>query len=123
MKTIENVTLYKCDFCKKELKRKHAMENHEKKCSNNPINSKACYSCVFLEEAKTNVSWVRHYDHGEGTSYFEKEVKCFKCTKLDKLMYSANIEKGSALIRYPETFENQEAMPKECEDFDDGFNF
>ncbi len=25
MITIENVTIYKCDFCKKELKRKHSM--------------------------------------------------------------------------------------------------
>lgn len=25
MKEINNVTIYKCDFCKKELKRKHAM--------------------------------------------------------------------------------------------------
>lgn len=119
MKTIENITLYKCDFCKKELKRKHAMINHEFKCNCNPINFRACTNgCAFLEREKIDIDIETHFDHINGEhSYKTIEVNAFKCTKFDKIMYPYSIEKSSALEKYPETFEYQEPMPKVCDSF------
>jgi hypothetical protein len=121
MKTIENVTIYKCDFCKKELKRKHAMENHEIKCNCNPLNSRACTNgCTFLEREIIDVDFEIRYDYENGeTQYSTKQVNAFKCTKFDKLMYPFSIEKSNALEKHPETFEYQEPMPKECDSFKD----
>ena len=119
MKTIENVTIYKCDFCKKELKRKHAMVNHENKCNCNPINFRACTSgCIYLEREEIDVDYEVGYDYENGeTQYESKKVNAFKCTKFDKIMYPYLIEKSSALEKHPETFEYQEPMPKECDSF------
>jgi len=118
MKTIENVTIYKCDFCKKELKRKHAMVKHENQCNCNPLNFRACTNgCAFLEMEKVTLYFETgcHPDYGEEFREVEKEV--FKCTKFDKLMYPYSIEKKDLPNNYPSTFEDQEAMPKECECF------
>ena len=103
MKTIENVTLYKCDFCKKELKRKHAMVNHEKKCNCNPINFRACTSgCIYLEREEIDIDYEVGYDYENGeTQYESKKVNAFKCTKFDKIMYPYSIEKSSALEKHP----------------------
>lgn len=119
MRTIENVTIYKCDFCKKELKRKHAMVSHEKKCNCNPLNSRACTNgCVFLEREIIDIDFLTHYDYENGGSNYQtKPINAFKCTKFDKIMYPFSIEKSSALEKYPETFEYQEPMPKECNSF------
>jgi hypothetical protein len=128
MKTIENVTIYKCDFCKKELKRKHAMIKHEELCLNNPNNHKACINgCTHLTQAQIEV-WFDNPnynpDYSNSSEGYYKKVTVFKCSKLDKLMYPFSIEKSSALKNYPETFQDQEPMPKECEDFNqDLFNF
>ena len=74
------------------------MVKHESTCKNNPENYKRCLiNCIYLEKLE----------------------KCFKCTKLEKLMYPYSIEKSKALETYPETFEGQEPMPKECEHFND----
>jgi len=126
MKIKENVTLYQCDFCKKELKRKHAMIEHEKFCNNNPENHKICLSgCSHLTNENIFVTYEKGYDFiNSETLYEDRKVNCFKCNKLDKLMYPYSIEKSIALEKYPETFEYQEPMPKECEHFnDDVFNF
>ncbi|SRR5215204_754301 len=116
MKTIENVTIYKCDFCQKELKRKHAMASHENLCNQNPKNSKQCHFCQHLEETEIEVYIdSRHYnDDGVMT-----KVKSFKCNKLDKLMYPYSIEKRDLPNKYPDTFEDQEPMPNKCESFEE----
>ncbi len=119
MLIIENITLYKCDFCKKELKRKHAMINHELKCNCNPINFRACTNgCKFLDREVIDVDYESYYDYENGEQHYEtKQVNAFKCTKFDKIMYPFSIEKSSALEKHPETFEDQEPMPKECDGF------
>lgn len=123
MKTIENVTIYKCDFCKKELKRKHAMLKHEELCSNNPNNHKACMNgCSHLIQEEIEVWFDNPYYHPDYSNSSEgdyKKVTVFKCTKLDKLMYPFSIERRNIVNEYPSTFENQEPMPKECTVFDD----
>lgn len=49
MKTIIGVTIFKCDFCKKNMQREYAMKRHEEHCSMNPKNIAKCSGCVFLE--------------------------------------------------------------------------
>lgn len=125
MKTIENVTIYKCDFCSKELKRKHAMIRHENQCNCNPLNFKKCtQGCNFLESEIVDVEYETYYDHENGEQLYRTEQKmAFKCTKFDKLMYPYSIEKKDLPNRYPNTYYGQEAMPKECNSFNDEPNF
>ena len=115
MKIIENVTIYKCDHCGKELKRKHSMIKHEDLCFSNPKNQKACYGCIYFEETKIDTTFLGCGEYGE--KYNEKTVKCFRCTKLDKLMFPYSIERKELHLKYDHTFEGQEAMPKECEGY------
>lgn len=119
MKTIENVTIYKCDFCKKELKRKHSMILHEKICNSNPENFKACMNgCVHLEMEKVILYFeVGHSE--DGVEYSEQNKDVFKCNKMDKLMYPWSIERKDLANKYPSTFDEQSPMPKVCEDFKD----
>jgi hypothetical protein len=119
MKTIENVTLYKCDFCKKELKRKHSMVLHETICLNNPINHKACMSgCKHLDVIEKNVWFETGYDPDYGSEGEERKVTVFQCNKIGKLMYPFSIERKDLPNRYPSTFEDQEPMPKKCDSFE-----
>jgi len=114
MRVIENVAIYKCVYCGKELKRKSAMTRHEERCNNNPKNHKHCLSgCVYLQ--KTNVDvYFDSYILGEEGKRFN--VECFQCTKLDKLMFPYSIEKRGLHKRFS-TFEGQEPMPTQCESF------
>ena len=114
MIVIENVTLYKCEFCKKELKLKHAMEKHEKTCERSPDIEKACYECQHLESVEKMV-WFEGYYGDDGT---EKKVNVFHCKKIDKLMFPYSIEKRDLHNRFPETYEDQEPMPNKCNDFE-----
>lgn len=107
------VKLYECDFCSKELKRKHAMVSHEIKCDKNPDNAKACHFCKHLTNATVPIWFDGNY--GAGGNFQEKNV--FKCRLLDKLMYPWQIEKKDLQNKYPETYEDQEPMPKQCDSF------
>jgi hypothetical protein len=111
----ENVTLYYCDFCKKELKLKHAMAKHEFLCFNNPINHKKCqFGCIHLEKITMDVQWEQYSDYHSDV----KEVEVFKCNKLDKLMFPWKIERKKLHEKY-ETYQDQEPMPKECDSFEE----
>ena len=95
-----NITLYYCEFCKKELKRKHAMVNHESKCRNNPTNYQPCFNCKYFQE------------HVDSRNYYS-------CNKLNKQMYTINAVHKKLLEKYPESFEEQEQMPLlECPSFE-----
>lgn len=107
----ENVTVYQCDHCKRKMFVKSAMERHEKWCGNNPNNFKACSGCKFIEE--TTIEW--DYDAFDG--YGTAKSKAFRCTKLDKMLYPLKVEKKGLPEKYPETFDGQDPMPKECEHF------
>lgn len=111
----ENVTLYNCDFCKKELKRKHAMEKHEDLCSNNPKNSKACFGgCIHLETVEMEVSFINgNPEYSDNL----KKVEVFRCKKLDKLMFPYSIERRKLDRKY-DTYDGQEPMPNKCESYE-----
>jgi len=116
------VTLFKCDFCSKELKRKHAMISHEKNCGRNPNNHKACFNgCKHLVQVEEmiwfdNPGYHPDYNDDEGE---RRKVKVFKCELLEKLMYPFNIEKRGLPEKYPSTYEDQEPMPKNCDKFEE----
>src|SRR6185503_10160146 len=85
MKTIENVTIYKCDFCKKELKRKHAMVNHESKCFHNPANFSPCFGCEHLVKKETSI-YVDTY-----CGQIEKELLLFHCNKKEIFVHPRTV--------------------------------
>ena len=107
----ENITVYKCEFCKKKLFVKHAMEAHEKYCSSNPANWSACCGCKHMEERSIDIH------------YYESvhQVKQFYCKKLEQLLYPMKVVKKKLLEKYPETFENQKPMPATCEFFSNDY--
>lgn len=121
MKTIENVTIYKCDFCDKKLYRKHAMVNHESKCYNNPENHRACLNgCKYLETRKIE------YETGVMDMWGEPLTRVgntFFCNKFSKYMLHPKVENEELLMYVYDDEEGveQSSMLKECEEFDNGF--
>lgn len=108
----ENITVYQCQFCKKKLFVKRAMEHHEKYCSSNPENFKACEGCIHLEEIQIE------YEIGDDYYLCEpiiRKVTGFHCKKLDKKMYPTKAERKGLPEKYPWTFQDQIPMPKECD--------
>ena len=113
MEVKQNITVYVCDFCKKKSFRKHSMVKHEEFCSSNPKNFKACSGCTYLKEIEI-LYYVPRYDNDGDIYDEERKTKGFECTKLDKTLYPLKVEKLKLNEKYPETFEEQEPMPKEC---------
>lgn len=125
MKTIENVTIYKCDFCKKELKRKHAMANHEIKCNCNPVNSRPCLDgCIHLTKKEIEYdSGIDDYYSGEPTN---KKGTAFFCSLKSEFILHPKLEhtqNGKYLknVFYKDEEVEQDWMPKECSSFEYGF--
>lgn len=110
----ENVTVYRCEFCKKKkMFVKQAMERHEAKCSYNPANFVACAGCVHLEDIQIPYTVFGHNGYCETEE--ERKASGFKCKKLDKILYPPKAEHKGLVKKYPETFEGQERMPTNCE--------
>jgi hypothetical protein len=90
MKTnLENV--YQCDHCKKKMRSKGAMSQHEMYCKENPNNKHICFEwCKHLtKEVKENYSEPDYYGPGE----LIERVTHFTCQKTGKKMYSYLLEK------------------------------
>lgn len=128
MKTIENVTIYKCDFCKKELKRKHAMANHELKCNCNPVNFRPCLNnCKYLER-KPVILGIGREDYGSGEE-ITKEYSGFYCSLKNEYLIHPKAEHKNPYIKSEVTFNDKDeeitqiSMPKECAEFNNGYNF
>lgn len=115
-------SVYTCDFCKKKLLVKHAMQRHEDLCNNNPKNFAACSGCIYIKEVPKEYSAPNNYDHDSDGVI---NTKGFRCTKLDKGLYPFLCVRKNMLKKYPEQFEGEEQMPAECEhrkDFDMDFD-
>lgn len=114
MKTLENKTVYRCDFCSKKLFVKSAMVKHETYCSHNPVNHKACTLCKHI--SKTT------YEYSPGDDYSGEPVimtaAAFRCSALNKLVYPTKVERLGLVKQYPDQFEDQIPMPKECDKFE-----
>lgn len=112
----ENVTIYKCEFCKKELKVKHAMVKHEDDCISNPKNFRICHDCTFCEEKQ--VDYTVFGFNGYSEVEVDKKANGFYCTKLAKAIYPYKCERKKLPEKYPETFVDQIPMKKDCEHFE-----
>lgn len=125
MKTIENITLYKCDFCKKELKRKHAMVNHEIRCNNNPVNNRPCLNCCIHSELKEIQYEAGYDDYNTGESVM-KTGTTFFCSLKKQLMLHPKLEYRENGKYLKNVYQNDEEveqdwMPKECSSYETGF--
>jgi hypothetical protein len=117
MKTIENVTIYKCDFCNKELKRKHSMAQHETTCLKNPINIRPCFGCPLLTKKETSV----YYDNYDG-SESELKVQLLYCEAKKHFLYTPKNEHKKNWFELGD--ESNEPMPTECDiEINDFINF
>lgn len=112
MKTLSNVTRYRCDHCGKEYKKGHFCEKHEVACSSNPENAIACSFCQFLVEQKKLIVEGSHSD---------RYANSFFCSKKSIGLYPPKVVHKGLLFNHPENFEDEELMPKSCELFDPGF--
>lgn len=116
----ENITVYKCEHCTKKLFVKKAMELHEQWCNLNPDNFRICYECNHLE--RVNIEYekdIQRLGANLGVIFDTETRKAsgFKCTKLNLLLYPLKVEKKGLPDLYPETFDEQYPMKKECEHF------
>ena len=84
---------YTCEYCKKRLVVKSAMEKHEKYCSRNPENFNKCSDCGFLRRSEID--------------------KSFRCTKLNKGIYFI----GAVKRNMQSVMDKGELAPKECSDY------
>jgi len=128
MKTIENVTIYKCDFCSKELKRKHAMEKHEQQCNCNPINLRPCLNnCQYLER-KPVVLGIGREDHITREE-ITKEYNGFFCSLKNQYLVHPKAEHKNDFIKSEPTYDIndneifQDSMPKDCSQYENKYNF
>jgi hypothetical protein len=114
MKTLENITIYKCDHCSKKLFRKHAMTNHENKCSQNPKNIRACFDCAMCESVKIKYEPEPQIYDGDLS-----ESTAFKCMSKNVFMYPPKMEyseKGiPSYVEYQNEEISQEKMPLTCD--------
>lgn len=107
-------TVYYCEHCNKHGLSASAMTTHERKCMSNPENIRACLNCIFLEEIEKQ--YTRKYQNAvDDFSYEDRVAKGFKCLKLNKAIYHVRAEIKDLPQKWPDTFEGQEPMPKECE--------
>ena len=88
------------------------MVKHELYCNYNPNNFRACLGCEHLEEVRISYHVESDYEY-----MAERKSTGFKCKKHEQLYYPFKVEKKGLVDKYPDTFEGQKPMPKECSDF------
>lgn len=103
--------VHQCDHCNKKLFVKPAMEKHERHCYKNPTNRVACEGCDFLKETKIEYAVDYYGQESMRTS------RSFVCAKLNKVLFPRVVERKELHLKYPETFEGQEPMPRDCHEF------
>lgn len=118
MKTLANVTRYRCEFCKKEYQVGAACKVHEIRCVNNPDNKIACIGCDFIQTVEKGVGYENDYGYTE-----MKSSNGFFCKKKGIGMYPPKAVHKDLIRRFPETFKGEERMPTECNlyEFNPGF--
>lgn len=114
MKVVENVKIYHCDFCKKKLFVKSAMERHEINCFHNPVNHRPCFGCIHLEKKETTL-----YDDSPMGGEIERKVSLFHCSKKGLFLYTPKNEHKRNWFDLGDDI--NEKMPTECELMETGF--
>lgn len=105
-------TVYVCEYCKKKYFRKHAAIQHEELCNSNPKNHSVCSICIHIEKIKIDVEYQNHEYGGVDI----KQATAFYCPIKNKKLYPLIVRKKKLPERFPETFDDQEPMPTECND-------
>lgn len=100
-----NVTLYKCEHCKKTYRIKHYATKHESTCFKNPQNDRPCFHCRYLDKETVETDGP----------YSTIEYKVFVCKAKDINMYPPKCETKSNALDFGE---RNEPMPKTCEIYD-----
>ena len=104
----ENRDIYRCDHCNKVYLSKYWCEYHEKRCSSNPQNDRACFGCSHLTYEKDYI-----YSDGYDGSERELQVSAYFCNKLEKYVIPPKAEHKGNAYEFSEYL--NENMPKECE--------
>lgn len=110
MITLINQTRYKCEYCKKNYIRKHAVIAHEHLCFKNPENKRACFSCEHLEKKTVEI----FHDDFRGGDVVQN-VSIFHCSKLNHFLYPPKVEHKKNAFETDEI--DNLPMKKECEFF------
>ena len=120
MKILENITLYKCEYCGKKYQLKHFCELHEKRCPSNPDNYMACINCenavkkemIFIKE----VAYFSE-NYGVGFTDEERKINAFWCNAKNHWIYPATKCNNPILQENIIDEIKNEPMPKECNNF------
>lgn len=104
---IETKQIFRCDFCKKKMFIKKAMEKHEQFCQKNLANVPACFDCVYL-----TTSEIVEESHSYEAPDFTRKLP-FVCSKKDQLIM--HNKKSEVLKRRWIKDLESELMPSNCE--------
>jgi hypothetical protein len=108
MKT-ETRKIYTCDYCPKHYKVASRCKYHERICTKNPENQRACYGCGHLIKRAVTVDagWVHPFG-GDG----ERTVSVLFCQKLNVMIHTPQNAIRGNQFEHAE-YKNVE-MLKEC---------
>lgn len=81
---MKKINAYQCDFCRKYLKTKGAMKNHESYCFANP-EKKACRSCIYKE-------WGNFLEPEESLHRCEKGIDLSNGLKMNCGLHKSKFE-------------------------------
>ena len=108
-------TTFKCEHCRKLYQIKSACERHEKACSKNPNNERACFGCKFCQKVGVEVTMDKVY--GE----FTRNVSLLMCKKKDHYLVPPNAHHRGNFIEGEDIGDGSKEnkpMPIECGDFE-----
>lgn len=106
----ETKSVYYCEHCNKHGLSKSAMTKHERWCSKNPINHKACYGCKYSKEEPFKLDTGIMSDDEVLIMWTRK----YKCLADGHFMFTIRAEKKGLPEKYPEVFKDQSRMPAVC---------
>lgn len=104
----ETKEIYKCEYCKKLYQKKHFAKTHEKMCSKNPDNDRACFDCVHM--TKKDVEIYRQYND-EGGEFKEKLKLCY-CPKIESFLHPPKVEHKNNKFELVD--KSNQPMPRKC---------
>jgi hypothetical protein len=107
---IETKEIYKCEFCNKLYQLKHFAAKHEKICTKNPENKRACFGCKHLKKKQT----IIYHDSPIGGS-IDQPVSILFCKKKSIYVYPPRVEIKKNMYELGD--DSNEPMPKECSEF------
>jgi hypothetical protein len=110
--------VYKCEYCNKMYQRKRFALEHEKICSKNPENKRACLDgCIHLTKKKVEVKdRIDDYYTGE-IEYVIRTL--FYCDKKKIFLYPPECEyKDNYYTNFYNEEDENKPMPKECDEYE-----